>query len=144
MTAVESMLAEHQCERLIKRFAVLNDENRYSEMVEMFAENGIFARPSAPQDLIRGRADILAAFEARPLRISRHFISNILIDLIDDQHASALSYVLLFTADAGSIESAPPYLIGRFRDKLVRKGDQWLFTERLGSVDLKAQPSTLL
>lgn len=139
MTTIETMLAEHQCERLIKRFAVLNDENAYEEMVGMFAENGRFARPSQPEDIITGREAILAAFKARPLRVSRHFISNILVQLQDDNHASAISYVLLYTAATGSNESNPPYLIGRFKDRLEQIDGQWLFTERLGSVDLKAQ-----
>jgi hypothetical protein len=139
MTAIETMLAEHQCERLIKRFAVLNDENAYEEMVGMFAENGRFARPSQPEDIITGREAILAAFKARPLRVSRHFISNILVQLQDDNHASAISYVLLYTAANGSNEATPPYLIGRFKDRLEQIDGQWLFTERLGSVDLKAQ-----
>lgn len=139
MTPIETMLAEHQCERLIKRFAVLNDENVYEEMVAMFADNGRFARPSQPEDIITGREAILAAFKARPLRVSRHFISNILVELQDDNHASALSYVMLYTGATGSNESKPPYLIGRFKDRLEQIDGQWLFTERLGSVDLKAQ-----
>lgn len=138
MTPIERMLAEFECERLIKRFAVLNDECDYQKMVQMFAPDGTFARPSAPQDLICGRDAILAAFQARPVRISRHFISNVLVDVIDPNHARALSYVLLFTAEQGSQVSAPPYLIGRFKDQLIRVDDQWLFSERLGSVDLKA------
>lgn len=138
MTPIERMLAENQCERMIKRFAVLNDENRYEQMVEMFTPEGIFARPSAPEDLIHGRAQILAAFKSRPVRISRHFISNILVDILDNNRAKALSYVLLYTGEVGSKQSAPPYLIGRFKDEFVYQDGQWLFAQRLGSVDLKA------
>lgn len=139
MSPIERMLAEHQCEKLIKRFAVLNDEGAYEQMVQMFAPEGTFARPSTPDELIQGRENILAAFKSRPARTSRHFISNILVDLTDANNASALSYVLLFTAESGSKESAPPYLVGRFKDRLIRIDDQWLFLERLGSVDLRAQ-----
>ena len=138
MTPAERMLAEHQCERLIKRFAVLNDENAYDEMVGMFTESGEFARPSQPEDILSGKEAILAAFKARPLRISRHFISNILVDIADENRAEALSYVLLYTAPINSTESKPPYLIGRFKDRLERVDGQWLFSQRLGSVDLRA------
>ena len=138
MTPVERMLAEHQCERLIKRFAVLNDENAYDEMVGMFTESGQFARPSQPEDLLTGKAAILEAFKARPLRISRHFISNIMVDIVDQNSANAISYVLLYTAPTNSTESKPPYLIGRFKDQLERVDGQWLFRQRLGSVDLRA------
>ena len=138
MTPTEKMLAEHECERLIKRFAVLNDESAYDEMVGMFTESGQFARPSQPEDILSGREAILAAFKARPLRISRHFISNILVDLVDENRASAISYVLLYTAPSNSTESKPPYLIGRFKDQLERVEGRWLFSQRLGSVDLRA------
>lgn len=138
MTPVERILAEHQCERLIKRFAVLNDENAYDEMVGMFTDLGQFARPSQPEDIITGKEAILAAFKARPLRVSRHFISNILVDIVDENNAQAISYVLLYTAASNSTESKPPYLIGRFKDQLQRIDGEWLFSQRLGSVDLRA------
>jgi len=139
MSPIERMLAEHQCEKLIKRFAVLNDAGEYEQMVQMFAPEGAFARPSAPAELIQGRENILAAFKARPARISRHLISNILVDVTDANNATALSYVLLFTAEAGSNEAKPPYLLGCFRDRLECIDDQWLFVERLGTVDLSVQ-----
>lgn len=138
MTQTERMLAEHQCERLIKRFAVLNDECAYEDMVAMFTANGEFARPSQPDDIIQGREAILAAFKARPSRISRHFISNVLVDVLDENHAKAISYVLLYTAESGSSESKPPYLVGRFQDQLEQVDGQWYFKQRLGSVDLRA------
>lgn len=132
------MLIEHQCERLIKLFAVLNDQADYQRMVEMFTPDGCFARPSQPDDLICGREAILDAFRKRPVRVSRHFVTNTLVEVEDENTASAQSYILLFTGEAGEVKSDPPYLIGTFRDRLVRLDGEWRFKERRGSVDLKA------
>lgn len=137
MTNIDRFIAEHACERLIKRFAVLNDENRYEEMVQMFTEDGSFARPSQPEVLISGRQAVLESFQSRPLRLSRHFISNIVVDIESETTATAISYVLLFTSEADAREASVPHLVGRFKDRFKRVNGEWLFAQRLGSVDLK-------
>lgn len=137
MTNIDRFIAEHACERLIKRFAVLNDENRYEEMVQMFTEDGSFARPSQPENLISGRQALLESFQSRPLRLSRHFISNVVVDIKSETTATALSYVLLFTSEADAKEASAPYLFGRFKDRFKCVNGEWLFAQRLGSIDLK-------
>lgn len=133
------VLIEHACARLIKRFALLNDAGDYAGLAAMFTENGVFARPSAPNDPICGRQNILRAFQSRPRRLSRHLTSNIVIDVLGPTEARAVSYIVLYaSADEGDAPLATaPHLIGAFRDKLVLLDGQWLFSERLGQVDLK-------
>lgn len=136
---MNEMRIEHACTRLIKRFALLNDAGDYENLAAMFTDDGVFARPSAPNDPIHGRLNILRAFQARPRRLSRHLTSNIVIDVLSATEAQATSYIVLYASAAeGEVPVAsPPHLIGTFRDKLRLVKGLWLFSERLGQVDLK-------
>jgi hypothetical protein len=118
---------EQDCARLIARYANLNDAARWGELAALYAEDGRMARPSAPDQWIVGRAAILAAFQARPSRVTRHFCSNIVIEVIGLHEAEGESAMLLFT-DAGSPK------VGSFHDRFVRTDDGWRFSERRGSL----------
>ena len=127
MTEQERMAIEHACARLIATYANLNDEGRWDDLAALYAEDGAMARPSSPDDLIRGREAILASFKARPARQSRHLCTNVVIDVASPLEASGLSAVALFMADT------PPKL-GWFHDRFVKCGEDWLFAERRGSL----------
>jgi hypothetical protein len=118
---------EQDCARLIAHYANLNDAARWHELADLYAENGRMARPSAPDLWIVGRASILAAFQARPARVTRHICSNIVIQVIGARDAEGESAMLLFS-DAG----APR--VGSFHDRFVRTDDGWRFSERRGSL----------
>ncbi len=139
MTPIEKMLAEHECERQIKRFATLNDNQDYNTLVSLFTEDATFARPSQPDDPIQGRDKILTAFNNRPARFSRHIISNVVVEVESAEEASAVSYILLFSTvdEGGPLVANAPHLVGTFRDRLRKENGQWLFCERRGSVDLR-------
>ena len=74
-----------------------------------------------------GRAAILAAFKARPPRVTRQVGSNVVIDVESADEARGESAMLLFTG------AAEP-LVGSFHDKFVRTVDGWRFAERRGSL----------
>ena len=136
---VDEMQIEHACTRLIQRFALLNDAGDFESLAAMFTEDGVFARPSAPNDPIHGRHNILRAFQARSRRLSRHLTSNIVIDVLSATEAQAISYIILYASAAkeeGPVAS-PPHLIGTFRDRIRLVNGRWLFSERLGQVYLK-------
>jgi 3-phenylpropionate/cinnamic acid dioxygenase small subunit len=115
-------------EKLIIRYARLNDEARWDDVAALYVPEGRMSRPVAPDDFIEGREAICAAFKSRPPRTTRHVCANILVDVEGDT-ASAISTILLFTA-----KDAPP-LVGGFADRLVRTAEGWCFTERRGSLD---------
>ncbi|MFP6851398.1 MAG: nuclear transport factor 2 family protein [Pseudomonas sp.] len=145
MSEIEMMrhvLIEHECSRLIKRFALLNDAGDSEGLAAMFTEDGVFARPSAPHDPICGRSEILKAFRARPSRLSRHVTSNIVIDVVSPTEAHATSYIILYAAanDGQAPIATPPHLIGTFKDTLKLVEGKWFFSQRLGQVDLKLSP----
>lgn len=118
---------EADCARLINLYANLNDAREWAAVAALYAEDGLMTRPTAPDTPIVGRAAILAAFLARPARITRHICANIVIDVESATRARGESAMLLFSAGA-----AP--LVGSFRDIFVLTGEGWRFAERRGSL----------
>ena len=123
----ERRAIEWDCARLVARYANLNDEGRWEELAALYAEDGVMTRPSAPDVEILGRAAILAAFRARPPRTTRHFCSNVVIDVEDADHARGTSAVVLYTG-------ATPPAVGSFHDRFVRTAEGWRFRERRGTM----------
>lgn len=118
---------EADCARLIALYANLNDEARWDEVAELYAEDGVMVRPTAPNAPVAGREAILEAFKARPPRTTRHVCSNVVIDVESDTTARGTSAMLLFTG-----EGAP--LVGSFHDRFILTDDGWRFAERRGSL----------
>lgn len=136
MTPLDRLLAEHEISRLITRFALLNDAGDWAAVATMFTADGRFIRP-AGGDAIIGRDAILASFTSRPPRKSCHLITNIVVDVVSPDAATARCSMLLYTAAAGEAAAASPALIGGFRDRLARAPDGWRFAERAGFLDFK-------
>jgi ketosteroid isomerase-like protein len=128
MTDLETILAEREIERLILDYAAHNDASDWDAVAAMFVDNGRVSRPIAPDDFTQGREAILAAFKARPLRKTRHIVSNIRVD-VGGNTATASSQILLFTGP----DMAP--LVGSYSDVLTHDGNGWRFVERRGSLD---------
>lgn len=127
MTADERRAAEADCARLIALYANLNDAARWDEVAALYAEDGVMVRPTAPDAPVTGRAAILAAFQARPPRVTRHVCSNVVIEVESADSARGESAMLLFTG-------GPAPLVGSFHDRFVRTADGWRFAERRGSL----------
>ena len=127
MTEDERRAIEADCARLIALYANLNDAARWAEAAALYAEDGVMARPTAPDAPLVGRAAILAAFESRPPRKTRHVCSNVVITVEGPDSASGESAMILLQPDA-----AP--LAGSFHDRFVRTAEGWRFAERRGSL----------
>lgn len=128
MDALARLLAEREIERMIVSYAALNDAADWDAVAAMYVEHGRMSRPTTPDAFIEGREAILAAFRARPARVSRHIVGNIRVD-VDGEAAQATSQILLFTA------AGQPPLVGTYQDRLVLVADAWRFVERRGSLD---------
>lgn len=127
MTEDQRRAIEADCARLIALYANLNDEARWEDIAALYADDGLMTRPTAPDAPIVGRAAILAAFQARPPRKTRHVCSNVVIDVEDHASARGTSAMVLFT------EGGVP-LAGSFHDRFVLTADGWRFAERRGSL----------
>ncbi len=129
MEPLTRMLAERACERLILDYVALNDAAQWEALAALYTADGRMSRPTAPDDFIEGRDAILAAFQSRPARTSRHICANIRVTIESDQRARATSQILLFTSADG------PPLVGTYADNMKLTGSGWRFTERRGSLD---------
>ena len=127
MTEDQRRAIEADCARLIALYANLNDEARWEDVAALYTDDGLMTRPTAPDAPIVGRAAILAAFQARPPRKTRHVCSNVVIDVEDHASARGTSAMVLFT------EGGVP-LAGSFHDLFVWTADGWRFAERRGSL----------
>jgi SnoaL-like domain len=140
LSPLDRLLAESEIARLVTRYAVLNDQADFEGAAMLFTEDGVLTRPSGGEP-IRGRAAILAAYQSRPPRISRHIISNVLVDVVSSTEARCRSTMLLYAAPPGTLpaKASQPALLGGFEDQLVKRGGSWLFAERRGWLDLKVE-----
>jgi hypothetical protein len=134
---------ERACERIVHAYLRALDLGEMSAAADFFAENGSFARPMAPEQVIQGRETIRAALLTRPKTLlTKHFATNVMIDVISRDEARGLSYLTMIsttpTADAvPPYVSAGPVYFGEFKDRFVREGGEWKFLERRGSIQMK-------
>lgn len=144
MDETGAWVAKSAIAELIVRYAALADAADWEALAALYAEDGRMSRPTAPEDFVCGRGAILDSLRARPPRIVRHIVANVLVSLQDDVNATATSQILLYTGTSDG--SGPPVLsiaaplVGTYRDRLVRASGAWRFLERRGSVDLRAAP----
>jgi ketosteroid isomerase-like protein len=141
MSPIERLLAEAEITRLVTQSAALSDAGDFAALATMFTEDGVYQRPSGGDPIV-GRAQILASYKARPPRLARHVVANVLVDVVSADEARCRSTLLLYTGEPGEqpAKAAAPALLGGFEDRLVRQDGKWLFAERRGWVDLKIAP----
>ena len=127
------------CTQRVNHYARLNDSGAYAELSNMFTEDAVFARPSDPNNPVRGRAAIRASFESRPPRRTLHVIFNVRVAVESATRAVATSDVILISAEDSAL--AAPVITrfqGSFTDVLRRVGNEWLFAEKRGQITSKS------
>ena len=134
---------EWDCAMLINRYTLLNDAADWEAVAALYTEDGQMARPSAPDQPIIGRDAILAAFRSRPARAARHVVSNVVVDVLSETEATAISVILLYQGNAGESGRLPVRdpkgpLIGTYTDRLRKTAQGWRFAERRGGLDFAA------
>ena len=85
---------------------------------------------------LRGPDEVLAAVRQRPPgRVTAHLVQNLVVDLMNEDEATAryLSLVYRHDGPAGADEPAPlsaPLSISAGNDRLRRANGEWLVVER--------------
>ncbi|MFC9929920.1 nuclear transport factor 2 family protein [Streptomyces sp. NPDC127190] len=135
MDTIEQLLARHACERVILDFVHRLDLGEPATVAELFTEDGVWEWP-APGDGRRseGRAALRAYFGSRPAdRLSRRFMSNVLVTLTGPDTATAVSYFATYRVDGyhgEMIPAGPPVQIGHYEDTFRRVDGEWLLAHR--------------
>ncbi|MBV9542295.1 MAG: nuclear transport factor 2 family protein, partial [Alphaproteobacteria bacterium] len=110
------------------------DHGEAERVAELFEDDGVWA---SPENTMTGVAKIRAGFRQRQdniARMSRHVCCNLLIDVVDADHASGTVYLTLYRHDGEPTRrtspSAAPAIVGEYRDQFVRTSGGWRFARR--------------
>jgi hypothetical protein len=136
----DRMLIEWECDRLVRRFAMLNDDRDHDGLAALFVEDARFSRPLAPESWTTGREAIRALFRDRPPRLARHIMTNTLVDVVSATEAKGRTYMtFVSTTDLSKTPpvAEPVLMYGQFDDLFVLEEGEWRFKERRGSVALR-------
>ena len=142
LSDIERAEIEWRCAQLVNRFALLNDACDYDQLALTFTEDGVFARPTMPDQPMVSRQTILEQFRKRPPRTIRHLMANVTITAESRDRASGVCYMILYSGpapaegDKGPPKADCPALIGAFHDTFHKVGGEWLFAKRQGSLGL--------
>jgi|SRR6185503_18829288 len=133
MDDLERLLIERACERLVAQYCHYVDHGEAARVADLFAENGVCTLNAK----MVGRDAIRANFQRRQAltdRRSRHVCCNLLIDVIDEDHAEGVAYLTLYRRDVGdgrrTAPSSAPNIVGEYRDAFVRTPEGWRFASR--------------
>lgn len=128
---------ERECEKLSIAYARHVDFKEYEEFVQLFAEDGELNVTGRP---VKGREILTRAMAARPDSLrSRHVLTNIYINVIDEDHAEGISYLSLYRHTGEGLEGddqgprtiSGPSAIGHYEDRFVRTDEGWRFASRV-------------
>ncbi len=133
MDTLTRMEIERACERLVKVYANRIDAYDYDGFMELWTEDAVW---NVLGKEWKGLAGIRAGLEARdPTMICRHLVSNIVIDVLDDNRATGFCYTIAYRVlnargKAPALFEPPQFLVD-YRDTFVRDPRRgWLFARR--------------
>jgi 3-phenylpropionate/cinnamic acid dioxygenase small subunit len=111
--------------RALGLYCQLNDDGRFDEWSELLAEDATFRY--GDQVVVNGRDEIKAFVSAaQPPEVrGKHVIMNEIIDITDDHAEVRADFMFFGPGEGGFVAIAA----NRYHDRLVRSGDQWIFTE---------------
>ena len=118
------------CHQLIIDYADFIDHEEPEAFANLFTPDGALTLPSGSA---QGRAAILEDARGRVGRVvMRHVMSNVKVDVVDDDSARATSYVTVYIAgpSEGPAVVPGPRLIGEYHDEFVRTADGWKISAR--------------
>ena len=107
---------------------------RGDDIADLFTEDGVWTSPELTMD---GREEIekgMGQRQANTARMSRHVCNNLLVDVIDEDHAEGTVYLTLYRHDGEPGRQTSPLpgavMVGEYRDRFVRTPDGWRIAHR--------------
>jgi ketosteroid isomerase-like protein len=138
MTETDRLVIERACERLIAAYGHLIDGGEAARVADLFTADGVWESPEARFD---GRDAIGEAFsrrQANASRRSRHVCTNVAVEVVSPDEATARCYFTLYRADGidpgRPASTTVPVMVGDYVDRFVRTSDGWRFAQRRASV----------
>ena len=126
--AVRREIAE-ACERLSLDYSHFADTGRMDEWARLFAEDGELHLFGQVQ---KGREAIRNAVAGGGDTATLHCVSNIRIDVVNEDEAAGTAYVAAFVkaANDASVSVVAPAAVGVYRDRYRRTAEGWRFAQR--------------
>jgi ketosteroid isomerase-like protein len=126
--SISRMQIEHECARLIKVYCNSMDAHDVDRLVGVFAKDGVWQRPGNPP--LKGHPEIRQFAEHHGVgAVSAHYVTNIVVDVVDEDHASSNAYALVFrgkgSAAAGPLPMPMPRLVVHYQHRFVRDDGRW-------------------
>lgn len=138
MDALHSMLIKEACRELVLRCAACADAGDALGLAALFAADATLVRPDGT--VLQGRPAIEAAYRARPAdRLTRHFVTNSVIDIEPPDTAWVRSNVLLWSGSKIDHEGPqgrpahPRQVVGAFDDRCLLTPEGWRIAQRHAS-----------
>ncbi|QFZ86194.1 hypothetical protein GFK26_27235 [Variovorax paradoxus] len=122
-----AQVAQAECSRLFVDFANAMDHHDHSRVMDLFSEDAVLERPAS---VLRGRQEISGFVLQRPRHhVTRHLCTNQAIDVLSNERATGLAYVLFFQAPNEGAALLPlrmpnPALV-EYRAAFIRNEDRW-------------------
>lgn len=126
------------CQELSARFYRHLDQREYAALSEFFAGDGVWQRQGKT---LQGPAAILAEVARRPATmITRHAVSNLIVDVFSEDSVSTQCYVTLYYADPGEPVKPPvrftgPACVFTYFDELKRIDGAWKIARKWSTMD---------
>lgn len=124
---------EWDCTRTLTGFINALDAGDYETMAGLMAQNGVWMRPGGDAT---GPAGLLEAMKDRPRDlIVRHVISNVLIEVIDEDNATGITYLTVYRHHGPPPQDGPArlagiHMVGVSYNRLVRESGAWKISEK--------------
>ena len=134
MDADQRRKIQQECRDIIVNLVTLSDRGSADEALAYFVADGVWVRGGKP---MAGHPQLLAYFNDRtPGMLTRHLVSNMMIDVIDDRTATGLSYYTAYVHDSGPAAltlPAPlgiPFSVGEWHDRFRLTDNGWRIVHR--------------
>lgn len=118
--------ADMACQRLVIASYSLMDQGRYEETAALFTDDAVWVRGGKP---VAGRGAILDALNQRPTSdLSRHLITNVLVELTSDRDGTATACFVPLRGtkrEDGSVATPPITNVGDLAYRFRREAGGW-------------------
>ena len=136
MTDAERAAIEQACLRLMAAYCITADHHDCEGWVGLFCEDGTWTQPTGEKR--QGHDTLRTFFKGRPVnKLSRHVSTSALVTVIDEDHATGVSYALVLRGSQeldGPVEAPVDCMTAlvEYHDEFRRTPDGWRFQSRRG------------
>lgn len=124
---------EWDCARLVTEFYCALDEKRYKDLAALFTQDGVWNRLGVD---LTGPDAILESMATRTDWLTAHLVTNIRIQIVDQNRVDTTQYITLYRHEGWQPEAGPPPVVlplGVLKhwDTHVRIGTEWKIARKI-------------